>query len=340
VNSFERIQATIEGRTTDRRAIAPLLSLYGARLTGCQLSEYYTNPAAYARGQAAVHEVFRPDVLFGSFALALLGGSFGSQLRFFADQPPNIGAPVIKSIDEWKQLRWPDFATDPGLNYLRETVRLIRKLNPDIPIAAMLPAPTEFAALIMGMEQWLDAVLFDTNRARVVVQEIIPFFVRLANDLFSAGTSFIIMPCAFALPSIVTRDIVTTFTRPALITAFAQLRGPVVVHHIGGEVLANLDLLKDLPAVAAYAIDIRDDIIKARAIIGSGGVLLCGPSGPNLYRMTATQVENNCRSLLESCRSDPRVILYTSGADIPLTTPVGNIHALRKAVEPAVGTND
>ena len=61
MNSMERIQAALAGKPVDRRAIAPVLGLYGARLTNCPLDQYYTDPAAYARGQSAVRETFQPD---------------------------------------------------------------------------------------------------------------------------------------------------------------------------------------------------------------------------------------------------------------------------------------
>ena len=40
MNSMERIQATLAGKPLDRRAIAPVLGLYGARLTNCPLERY------------------------------------------------------------------------------------------------------------------------------------------------------------------------------------------------------------------------------------------------------------------------------------------------------------
>lgn len=333
MNSYERVQATMEGRPTDRRAIAPVLSLYGARLTNCKLSEYYTDPAAYARGQAAVYDVFRPDILFAPVALALFGASFGSQLRFFAEQPPNIGRPAIKSIDLWDNVNLPDFDVDPGLNYIREAVRLLRAQNPHVPIAALLVAPTDLPALVMGMERWLDAVLFETSRARKVVEEITPFFVQWANQLMEIGVTLNIVQCVFALPAIVTRNIATSFALPALFAACRQLRGPLVVHHMGGEILPVLDLLKDLPDAVAYALGSKESLRDARSIVGPEPVLLCGPNGPTLYHLTAAQVEAECHVILEDRRADPRFILYTSAADIPLSTPVENIHALRKAAE-------
>lgn len=113
MNSTERIMATLAGKPLDRRAIAPVLGLYGARLTGCPLDQYYTDPAAYARGQSAVRETFRPDVLCAPLAFALIGAAFGSELVFPDTEAPNIRRPAVQSADHGTFLRCPTPTATP-----------------------------------------------------------------------------------------------------------------------------------------------------------------------------------------------------------------------------------
>lgn len=334
MNSLERIMATLAGQPLDRRAIAPVLSLYGARLTDCPLDRYYTDPVAYAAGQSAVWKTFQPDILFSPFDFSAIGAAFGSELHFFADQAPNVCRPAIHSLAEWDKLSHPDPDSHSRILSFREAVRLMAAEHGSrIPIAAVLPAPVDLPALIMGMEPWLEAVLFDPIGARRVMDEIIPFFVRLANALLADGAAFIVLPCAFASPAIVTRDIVATFARPVLEAALSQLRGPVILHHIGAPLLPHLDLLTGLPAAVAFALDHREDLDRARQAVGPDPVLLGGPCGPDLARIDSATVERECLAVLDNRRHDSRFILFTSGADIPLNTPQENIHALRRAVE-------
>jgi uroporphyrinogen decarboxylase len=334
MNSMERVLATIAGKPRDRCAFTAMLSLYGARLINCDLERYYTDPAAYARGQAAVLETFRPDILLSPLAFASLGMAFGSKLHFFADQPPNMRRPAIASTDEWDRVVLPDPDTHPHLQFFREAVRRMAvKTRGEVPIAAVLPSPVELPILVMGIEEWLQTVVFDPPRARRIVDDVTPFFVRMANGMFEDGCAFIVLTCAFCTPAIVTRRIVTEFSRPALESALVQLKGPIVFHNCGAPLLDHLDLLTGLPSTAALAMDFVDNLAEARRIAGPDTVLFGGPLGPGLPGRTAAQVEEQCRAILEERRQDPHFILYTAGADVPLQTPPENIHAIRRAAE-------
>ena len=334
MNSMERILGTLAGKPLDRRAVAPVLSLYGARLTDCPLERYYSDPASYARAQSAVRETFQPDVLFSPFAFASIGAAFGSELHFFADQAPNVCRPAIQSVEEWDKLVLPDPDTHPQLLFFREAIRRMAvEHQGQVPIAAVLPPPIDLPALIMGIETWLETVLFDADGTQHIMNQTVPFFVRLANTLLADGAAFIVLPCAFASPAIVTREIAAAFARPALEKSLAQLKGPVVLHHIGAPILRHLDLLTGLPSTVAFALDHQDNLDQARRVVGPATVLFGGPCGPNLGRMTCAQVASECRAMLEDRRQDAHFVLFTSGADIPMNTPPENIHAILNAAE-------
>lgn len=339
MNSLERIAASIAGKPVDRRAVAPVLGLYGARIVDCGLESYYRDPCAYVRGQRAVCETFAPDVLFGPFAHAVMGAAFGSELCFFADQPPNVRRPAIRSAHEWDRLVFPDPDVHPCLLFFREAIQaLAAEYRDQIPVAAVLPLPTDLPILIMGIESWLETVLFDRVVAQRIIEQMNPFFVRLANLFLAEGASFIVTPCGFASPAVVTRDIVSSFTRPALERSLAQVKGPVVLHHVGAPLLAHLDLLTGLPNAVAFAVDQSDDIAQARRMIGAEPVLFSGPASPRLPKLTAQQVQDECCAILENRCQDARFILCNSGPDIPWHTPPEKIHAFWQAAESVAGS--
>lgn len=334
MNSTERILATLSGKPLDRRAVAPVLGLYGARLTGCPLDQYYTDPVAYARGQSAVRETFRPDVLCAPLAFASIGAAFGGELVFLDTDAPNIRRPAIQSADEWDLLAPPDPDTDPRLRYFRDVIRLMAaEHKKEVPIAMVIPIPADIPAVVMGLESWLETVLFDPERAQRVMDKVIPFYIELVNGFFAAGATFVVMPSGFASATIVTSGIVTAFTRPILAKVLAQLKGPVVLHNVGAPMLPHLDLLTGLPSVVGFIMDQRDDLALARRVAGPDMVLFGGLDCSTISRMTAAQVEDRCRAILEERRRDLRFVLGTSGPDVVWNTPPENIHALRKAAE-------
>lgn len=335
MNRIERITATLEGKPLDRRGFIPVLSLYGARLTRCPLEQYYSDPAAYTAGQVAVNETFKPDMLFGPFAFALIGAAFGSEIKFSKAQPPNIRRPGMDSFDQWEQIPDPDPDTNPYLLYFRESIRLMAaRFQGETPIAACLPAPVDIPALVLGMEGWMDLLLFNPKGAQRLLAGVNQFFVKLANCLFAQGAMVAFLPCGYASPAVLMRDPVETLIRPALEQALGQLIGPAVLHHCGAPLLDHLDILTGLPSTMGFALSYEEGLKSARQMLGPDPALLSGPHGPSLVEMDPDQVETLCRSILEERdrAKDKRFILVTLGADVPYNTPPENLHAMKKAL--------
>lgn len=341
MNCIERITATLEGKRLDRRAFIPVLSLFGARLTGCSIDQYYTDPVAYTAGQIAVNKEFEPDILFGPFAFALVGAAFGCEIKLSASQAPNISTPAVASLDEWDRLALPDPDTNPHLLYFRQAIKLMAtEFEGSVPVAACLPAPTDIPALVLGMEGWMELLLFNVKGAQRVLERVNQFFVKFANCLFDEGAMIAFLPCGYASPSVLMRAPVESLIRPALEQALGQINGPSVLHHCGAPLLDHLDIIAGLPSTVGYALSYEEGLAKARQVLGPDSTLLSGPHGPSLVEMDSAQVENICRSILEERdrEKDTHFILVTLGADVPYNTPINNLHAMRKALA-GVGWN-
>jgi len=333
MNSRQRIMATVAGEPTDRPAFTATLSLYGAALTGCPLQQYYTSAAAYADGQAAVAETFAPDILFTPFSCPAEGEAFGTEVAFFDHQPPNVVRPAISSVDEIASLVAPDVDAHPRLTYIREALRtMVSAHGKERAVAAITLSPVGVPLMIMGISGWIETVLFDPQGARRMLDVTRPFSVRWANTLLGDGADFVAMPMAMFSPSVVTRKIAETFTRPALAETFGEIDGPIILHHAGGPCMKHLDLFVGLPNVVGVVIDNRDDPVEARGILGPEMLLLSGPNGPELPERTADQIHTECRDRLARRNGDRKAILATAAADIPLATPAENIHAICRAV--------
>jgi len=298
VNGLERVGATMAGDSVDRRAVALVLSLYGARLTGCPTVNYYREPEAYVQGQEAVVDLLDPDIVCAPLAFELIGESFGSELAFAAHEAPVLHRSALQTAEAFDGLGLPDPDSDARLLYLRDTVELLATRFGDRAIAVALPSPVDVASTIMGLDVWLPTVLFEPEVARRVMERIVPFYVDVVNGFFAAGATLVLAACALGLPSIVTRDVVTEFTRPWLTEAFAGLAGPVILHSVGAPCVAHLDLLTGLPAVVGFAIEERDDPERAREIVGPSPVLIGGLDCAHVAVMTAADVETACRRIL------------------------------------------
>ncbi len=340
MNSLERVFAAVRGEMADRRAFSLVLSLYGARLTQCPLSEYYTQPQRYLAGQRAVVELCDPDILFAPFALTLEAQAFGCELVHFETAPPNVKKPACRGLADRAALPDPDPEADPGLRYLVECVRLLAaEYGKDKPIAALLTAPVDLPSLLVGIGDYLDALLFEPEARAELVGRTSDHFVRLANAMLEAGASIVVTPIMFANPRLITPRLAQEHLLPLLGAAYARVKGPVVFHHGGNCLSGYLEYFKDLPNVVGFALDQRDSFAEARLVLGPNPVLLGNLSGPHLPGYTPEEAGKRTRAILHERRDDPHYIFCTANADIPWHTPPETLLAVRQAVlETATGS--
>lgn len=333
MNSLERITCAIKGESANRPAVSVTLSLYGARLTDCPLERYYTDPLAYAEGQSAVKEIFHPDILFTPFLLTAEGEAFGSRVKFFKNQPPNMSEPSVKSAEEFLKIPMPDIDCSKRLLYIREaTGELSRRYGKEMPLAGILLGPADLPALVMGIDAWLYTLMFNRDTARKVLEKTGRFFINLANALLGDGANFVAIPVVFSNPSVVTKKIIEELVIPLYREVFKEVRGAIILHHGGALLSSVLDCYVNLPNVAAFVIDSRDSFSEARNKAGSERLLLGNIDGATLNKKEPDEIRNKCLSILEDRKEDPYFILATSNADVPYETEEENIHAIVSSV--------
>lgn len=334
MNGRERITRILGGQSVDRPPWVPVLSLYGARLSGQDAETYYTDAAAYVLGQSAVMDLVEPDVIFSPFVFTAEGVAFGGQDVFLARHAPNMKSFAIKEKADIARLRVPDPHGHPRLRFVLDAVAAMRdRLGQRAMICAPCPGPADLPALLMGIDAWFEILLFDEPTRTVMLDLAVDFYVRWANALLAAGADFVGTPVAFGNATLVTRSQAEQVILPALRRAFADVQGPVVFHHAGGSLGAYLSLYADLPNVAGYLMDEVDSLPEARRDVGPGKLLLGGLNATGLAGAQPQAVFDKATRILDERAADPLFFLATSGADVPWQTEPAVLLALRDAVD-------
>ncbi|MBF0551966.1 MAG: uroporphyrinogen decarboxylase family protein, partial [Deltaproteobacteria bacterium] len=301
---------------------------------GCPLRRYYTDPEAYVEGQCAVREMFQPDLLFSPFVLTALGEAFGSEAAYFDHQPPNLTRPLAGSANEAASIPLPDIDAHPRLLFLREAVRRLAALyRGEVPIAGIILSPVDLPPLIMGLDAWYDALLFDERAAREVLEWSCRFFIRWGNALLDDGAAFLVFPAMFCNPTVMSPRVVQHLAMPAMTEAFREIRGPIVMHHGGNRLAPFIKDYTALPNVIGFVVDSRDSLAEAREGIGDTPVLLGNLDGPTFHQQSPEQLQVQCAGILADRAEDPHFILATSSADVSWDTPPELIQVVCQTVQ-------
>jgi uroporphyrinogen decarboxylase len=330
---IERVFNRLQGNAVDFVPYAPLATMYGARLISCPLNEYYSSAEKYVQGQQAVADALEPDILFTPFCFVAEAEAFGSTAVYFDKNPPNLKRPAITDFRGIASLTMPDIENHPRLAFIRESTRQLAKdFKDQIPIAAVCNSPVELPAVIMGIENWIDTILFHPAETAAILELTTRYFIDFANALIADGASCIFTTASFSNPSIVTRRMAEETLIPVLRNGFAGVHGPIMFHHGGARLLPFLDLHRDLPNVVGFVLDPRDSFDEARTILGDGPAVLGNLSGPHLLKRSMNAIEERTLQILTNRKNDPKFIFATSNADIPYDTPIENIRIMRKTI--------
>jgi uroporphyrinogen decarboxylase len=330
---IERVVSRLQGKPTDHIPFVPVTTLYGAALANIPLDKYYSNAGLYFKGQQAVVNSIEPDILFGPFTIAYEAEAFGSKLAHFSNNPPNIKNPAISNYMQIKHLELPDINKHAGLNFIIESVReLSSHYKNQIPVAAILTSPTELPALILGIENWIDTLLFHPDEAQHMLKITRQFFIQLADKFHQAGATAMVTMANFCNPTIVTQSIAEKQLFPALQNTYNEAKLPIFVHHGGARLLPFLELFNNLPNVAGFVVDPRDSLADVRLKVGEQAAIMGKLNSSMLPKVPAGIVEKWTNEILEESNKDPRFFFATSNADIPANTPPENLKAIAKTI--------
>jgi uroporphyrinogen decarboxylase len=281
----------------------------------------------------AIRETFSPDLLISPFLVPALGEAFGSRVSQRMRQPPNVCAFAANSAEEALKLPLPDVDSHPRLLYLRETIRILaKKYAGEVPIFGVLVSPSDIPPLVIGLEAWIDALLFQPMVAQALLDHLTPFFVDLAKAMLSDGATGIALTANLANGFIVTDAVAESLTLPTLRKALAEIPGPVILHHGGCPLVDQSARFKGLPNVVAYVINAGEDLGAARRALGPGSIVMGNLNGPGLIDLQPEEVQALCDRAFAQRGDDRQFILATSCADIQFDTPHECIAAITDSV--------
>jgi uroporphyrinogen decarboxylase len=332
MNSLERVLAAVTGDNADYQPFTMLLSLYGASLIKSNTFSYYRDPEIWFKGQQAVVEAFDPDIVISPFSFPIEAEAFGSELVFLDNYAPNVRKPIIRNLSQIDQLPDPDFEVSPSIQFLLKGNQLLSEnYKGTRAIASPIHSPADLPALLMGIEMWIDTLLFHPESVERIMQKTVDHFVRLGNKFLANGTTFLIVPVNFTNPMMITEKIFSRLL-PYLQEAFSQIKGPIVIHNGGCKIMDFIDRFCKLPNVIALVLEPSENFNEARSIIGENTVLMGNFDGPNFAKLTTEKAKENTLKILDDRKHDKHFIFATSNADIPYETPVERIKTVVETI--------
>jgi len=332
MNAYQRVMNTLGGLPVDRPPVFAVLGAYGGKLTNTDLKTLYSDSSAYVAGQVALQKEIGLDLVMTAFDYTLISEAFGGEVAWFSDQAPNMKRPAVRSAAAALSLPLPNPKQTARLPIILDATRKLSALfKEQVPIISVLPGPCIMPVMLIGIEQWMETVLFDQELAQKLLEHTAPFYVAWANALLDAGADCLVATEGMASSDIATRDIFVGQFLSHLKSIFVQINGPKVLHHSGGRLNHVLDLLPGLEGLVGITVSSKDDLTEARKLIGPDLTLIGNLDNLTLPTVSAEEVYELSMVRLREAAPGGHYILCNSAADIPLTTPPENLRAMLAA---------
>lgn len=333
MNSKERVEAVIRGRTPDRVPVCLHNFMPAAREAGVPLGKALSDPGTTARSHLEAVEKYGHDCILVDFDTTMLAEAMGATRDAVADGPGHIQGPIIKDLSEVGRLRTVDPERDGRIPMLLETIRLLADAcGEEISIRGNADqCAFSLAALLRGMEDFL-MDLTDPDEeggARELLEVCYQSHLAVHRALSRAGAHFTSLGDSTAGPDVVSPAMFDRFARPYQERLVRDLAAEdiFVLIHICGNTGPILPLLAEYTR-CGFELDYKTDAAEAKVTVGSNHVLFgnIDPSGV-IGRGTPGEVREACRRLIESWKPRGGFVL-NSGCAIPPSAPSENIAAL------------
>ena len=332
MNAYQRVMNTLSGQPVDRLPVFAVLGAYGANLNGANLRTLFSDATTYVDGQKKLQAEFGFDLVLSAFDYSVIAEAFGGEVAWSINQVPNVRKPVARSAADALSLTLPDIHATARLPVMLEINRQLASLYKEqVPIISVLPGPCILPALLVGIEQWMEALLFDPPLAQKLLDHTAPFYVAWANALLQTGADCLVMTEGMASAEIAPRSLFAEQFLPYLRSILAQIQGPKVISSTGGNMNHVLDLLPGLEGLAGVIVGSKDNLTDARRLLGQELTVIGNLDNLTLPSASAEEVYAMCLSRLREAAPGGHYILANAGADIPQATPPENLRVMRQA---------
>ena len=332
MNSFERVMNRFQGKPVDRIPNLSIVMMFAAKQQGITYGQYCSDYRHLADSAMLCHEKFGFDMVCAISDPMREAEGFGAQVIIPDDAVPYSPVKRLQSIEDIATLRVIDPSQGRRMSDRVEAVRLLKqRAGQDVPVVGWVEGALAECCDLMHMQEVFINMLDEPEAIQELIEICTQQGILFAQAQVEAGADIIGIG-----------DAATSLIGPALYEEFVvpyQKRMIQAVHDMGAKVklhiCGNINPVMHLIAqVGADMVDMDHMVDMERA----AGILpedccICGNFNPVdiLYDGTPDVVRQAVRNCMQVGGRNNTFV--APGCEIPKDTPIGNVLALKEALE-------
>lgn len=335
ITGIERLNAAVKGEIIDRIPVFCNLVDQGAKELGMSLQEYYSKGEYVAEGQIRMRERYGYDNVWSLFYVGKEAELLGCPKILFAkDGPPNVQDFVIKTYEDIPKLQIPgNIADHPVFQEELNCLRLLREeVGGKYPIVAYVTSPMTLPALLMGMEKWMELLLWGPPDVRnELLSKCHEFFIREIAAYRAGGADVLVYSNPFGSTDTVPLKFFLEHVLPWIEKDIKAVGVEGLVYYCGtSRMNAVLGAVLERTGLTAYNLSPFDDIAESRRIIAGRALTVGILNDLKLIDWSHDETRHEVKRILEAGMPGRKFVFGTMG--MPYCIPEENIRAMLEAV--------
>lgn len=330
----ERGAAIARGEKADRLQCNPNVANGAARVYGCKISQFATEPETLAKAAIAAYRRFGYDSLRVFTDLFPWAEAMGATVKYPDDDTADLATPAIDDVSKIDSLRPADPHKDGRLPVQLEAMKyLVDHANGEIGISCGVVGAFSNAFFLMGVDKTLMMLRKDPESVHKLCRVSLDTLKAFCDAAIDIGvTPSISEPMSSC--TVVSPKHFRTFSLPYMTELAEHIkgRGRPVVLHVCGQTNKIWEDMADI-GIAGLSIDNVASIEDCKRAVGHKTKIM-GNVDPGSITFSGTP--NDVRLKTLECIRDgydsPKGYMMMSGCSLPVETPFENIDMMMDTV--------
>jgi uroporphyrinogen decarboxylase len=336
MNSLERFEAAMNLEEPDR---VPIFYLYfGGGYSvlnelGVTMREVYYTAQGIARTQLKAREMFGHDNVMSPWGcITVEAEALGSKIEVREMNYPKIVDYVVKDSSDADRLEVSDPLKDGRMPMVLESLKiLVDTVGKDTSVIGFISSPFTILDGIRGFGQIARDMLTDPDILKKMLEITTSTCIEYGKAMIEQGVNVILVKDGFAGADIMSRTQCSEFDVKYLkpvVTSLQNYGAKVIIGNVSGKPYLDMQAVLN-PDAICFA---TGDIGKVKRLFSNKICLMGNVDHTKMPFKSAKDVEEEVKSCIKEAKEGGGYILST-GCEIPLETPLGNVKALMTAVE-------
>ncbi|MBI4938030.1 MAG: uroporphyrinogen decarboxylase family protein [Nitrosomonadales bacterium] len=333
MTSLQRVLATLSLKEPDRVPLFLLPTVQGATEMGVPLRDYFHTPSLIAEAQVCFRERYRNDCLYGFSYAAAEFEAFGGDALFYDCAPPNAGAPVLHTPDDFARLAVPKIEDWPALcRTLELQAQLRRAVGGDVPVIGVVMSPVSLPVMQLGFPAYLRLLMEQPESLTPLFEINEEFCVAWANAQLAAGADALVYYDPVGSCTIIEPAHYRRLCAPIAKRVLARIKGPTATHFASGR---SFNILQDVVETGTGGVVVSgdEDLAAIKAAVGNRLPILGNLNGLAMRHWDAEETERQVKNAIAAAGVGGGFILTDHHGEIPFDVPERVLIWIAESVE-------